>query len=172
MIHQVFFFLISDQGHYTFLYGHTKHDQEGGRKEQTNKHRLGLAPSERGASLLQFCAALRAFTGYRGRIFARNFHEDTRNADSSLDCQSFHLLTVSFCCVLLWTAISSRLFTSAHLCQLTLSVFSGTFLPLLHFRLAFRPFVWVLVPTRTKRSSEWHQHKRKRMLPTVSKYLE
>ena len=27
--------LISEKGHYTFLYGHTKHNREGGRKEQT-----------------------------------------------------------------------------------------------------------------------------------------
>ena len=42
--------LISDQGHYTFLYGHTKHNQEGGRKE-TTKHGLGSASSARGGSL-------------------------------------------------------------------------------------------------------------------------
>ena len=37
--------LISDQGYYTFLYGNTKLNRKGGRKEQTNKHRLGSAPS-------------------------------------------------------------------------------------------------------------------------------
>ena len=35
--------LIFDQWHYTFLYGHTKHNREGGGKEQTNKHGLGSA---------------------------------------------------------------------------------------------------------------------------------
>ena len=39
--------LIFDQGHYTFLYGHTKHNRECGRKEQTNKHGLGSVPSAR-----------------------------------------------------------------------------------------------------------------------------
>ena len=38
--------LISNQGHYTFLYRHTKHTT-GGRKEQMNKHGLELAPSAR-----------------------------------------------------------------------------------------------------------------------------
>ena len=78
--------LISSQGHYTFLYGHTKHNREGGRKEQTNKHGSGSAPNARGGSLWHFCAALRAFAGNRGRILARNFHKATRNADSSYDC--------------------------------------------------------------------------------------
>ena len=39
--------LTSDQGHYTFLYRYAKHNREGGGKEQTNKHGLGLAPSAR-----------------------------------------------------------------------------------------------------------------------------
>ena len=42
------FSLISDQGYYTFIYVHAKHNREGGRKEQTNKHWLGSAPSARG----------------------------------------------------------------------------------------------------------------------------
>ena len=45
--HRLMVSLISDQGHYTFLYGHTKHNREGGRKEQTNKHGLWSAPSAR-----------------------------------------------------------------------------------------------------------------------------
>ena len=43
--------VVSDQGHYTFLYRYTKHNREGGGKEQTNKHGLGLAPSARKGSL-------------------------------------------------------------------------------------------------------------------------
>ena len=126
----------------------TQNNREGGRKEQTNKHRLGFAPSARkGKSLWHFCAALRAFAGYRGRILARNFHKATRNADSSLDCllclASIFSLPPSVDCVLLWTAISNRLFSSALLCQLTLSVFSGTFLPSSTSGLVLRPFVWV-----------------------------
>ena len=39
------FFLVSDQRHYTFLYGYAKHNREDGKKEQRNKHGLRLAPS-------------------------------------------------------------------------------------------------------------------------------
>ena len=39
--------VVSDQGHNTFLYKHAKHNQEGGGKEQTNKHGLGSVPSVR-----------------------------------------------------------------------------------------------------------------------------
>ena len=50
-------------------------------------------------------------------------------------------------CVLPWTAISSRLVSSAFLCQLPLSVFSGSFLSSstsgLGRDLALRPFLWV-----------------------------
>ena len=53
---------------------------------------------------------------YRRRIIARNFHKATRNADSSLGCllcpASILSLLPSADCVLLWTAISSRLFSS------------------------------------------------------------
>ena len=154
--------LISNQGHYTFLYRYTKHNREGGRKEQTNKHGLGSAPSARsGESMWHFCAALHAFAGYRGQIIARNFHKATRNADSSLDCflcpTSIFSLPPSDDCVLLWTAISSRLFSSALLCQLTLSVFSRTFLPSSTSDLALRPFVWVSHQNRNECYPSCHE---------------
>ena len=156
--------MVFDQGHYTFLYGHAKHNQEVGGKEQTNKHGLGSAPSaRRGMSMWHFCAALRAFAGYRGRVLARNFHKATWNADSSLDCPAaIFSLPPPADCVLLWTAISSRLFPSALLCQLPLSVFSGTFLPSstsgLAGDLALRPFVWVSLQSRQRDSLTGAQH--------------
>ena len=97
------------------------------------------------ATLLSSSACI--FAGYRGRIFAWNFHKATSNADSSLDgllCPvSIFSRTLSADFILLWTAISSRLFSTALLCQLTLSVFSGTFLPSSTFGLELWPFVWV-----------------------------
>ena len=145
VIHLVVFFLISDQGHNTFLYGHTKHNRECRGKEQTNKHGLGLAQSTERRSLcdtfVQLSVHLQAITGV---YFAQNLHKATRNADSSLDCPASILSQPpSADCVLLWTSISSRLFSSSLLCQLTPSVFPGTFLPSPTTGLAHRPFVWV-----------------------------
>ena len=39
--------VVSDQGYYTFHYRYAKQNREGERKEQTNKHGLGSAPSAR-----------------------------------------------------------------------------------------------------------------------------
>ena len=87
-----------------------------------------------------FCAALCAFAGYCGCVFCTKFPQ----SHSSLDYPaSIFSLPPSADCVLLWTAISSRLFSSTLLCQLTLSVFSGTFLPSSTSVLPLRPFVWV-----------------------------
>ena len=111
--------LTSKQGHYTFLYSHTKHNREGGRKEQTNKHGLGSAPSaRRRKSMWHFCAALRAFAGYHGRVFCAKLPQKQQAMVSSVGCVLLLLLT----------ALSSRLVSSAFLCQLTLSVFSWTFI--------------------------------------------
>ena len=156
VIHQV----VSDQEHYTFLYRYAKHNRESRGKEQTNKHGLGSAPSTRGGSLGHFCAALHAFAGYRGQIIARNFPKSTRNADLSFDCPSSIFSLPPFAdCVLLWTAISSQLLSSALLCQLTLFVFSPTFLPSstsgLMGDLALRPFVWV---SRQSKEILWPAH--------------
>ena len=83
-----------------------------------------------------------------GVYFARNFHKAPRNADSSLDCPaSIFSPPPSVDCVLLCTTISGRLFSSALLCQLALSVFSGAFLPStnsgLEGGIALRPFMCV-----------------------------
>ena len=44
---------------------------------------LGLLQSQEWSSLWHFCAALRASAGYHERVFERNSHKVTRNADSS-----------------------------------------------------------------------------------------
>ena len=124
------------------------------RAKRTNEQIRTLVSSQRMRRefLWHFCAALRAFAGYRGRVLAWNFHKATRNADSSLDC---YLKPTALFCWHISSTLFSRpvsspfcyLFSLALLCQLTLSVFSGTFL--LSFTsglardLAFRPFVWV-----------------------------
>ena len=43
--------LVSDRVHYTFNNGHTKHNREGGRKEQTNKYGLGLLQAQERESM-------------------------------------------------------------------------------------------------------------------------
>ena len=68
------------------------------RKKQTNKHGLGSAPSaKRGKSIWHFCAALRGFTGYRGRVFCAKLPQNHLEywLISRLPC--FHLFTASFC---------------------------------------------------------------------------
>ena len=122
--------LISNQEHCTFLYRYAKHNWEGGIKEQTNKHGLGSAPSTRGGvcdTFVQLSVHLQAIVGV---YFVWNFHKATRNTDSSLVCPvlSSFSLPPSANCVLLWTAISNRLFSSALLC-LSLSSLGPTFPP-------------------------------------------
>ena len=98
-----------------------------------NKRRntgLGQLQALEGLSLcdtfVQLSVHLQAITGV---YFSQNFLKATRNTDSSLDYPtSIFSLPPSADCVLLCTAIWSRLFSSALLCLLTLSVFSGTFL--------------------------------------------
>ena len=60
-------FLIPDQGYYTFLYGHTKYNREGGRKNKRTNTDLGqLQARER--EFVTLCI-LCAFVDYRGRVF-------------------------------------------------------------------------------------------------------
>ena len=154
---------VSNQGHYTFLYGHTKPNREGGRKEQTNKRRLRSTSSSRGRSLWQFCVALRTFTDYRRPVLAQNFHKATRNDDSSLDCPV--LLTGLFCSFLLTVLFSPPLPTDS-LCLL------WDLLSLLHFRsggISHPPALCVnFASKQTKGFSDRYSHKQKRMLPIVS----
>ena len=138
--------LASDQGHYTFLYGHTKHNQEGGRM---NKHGLGSAPSARKRSLWH-CAF---------------FSPATSNADI---LRWFYLLTAS--CVLLWTATSRRLVSPALHCQLvSLSSLGPSFPPPLLVSREISPSGPLCgFHAKTDRDSDQRQHKRKWMLPIVS----
>ena len=94
------------------------------------------------------------------------------SVDSLLCPASIFSLPPSANCVLLWTDTSSPLFSSVFLCQLVLSVFSGTFLPLSH------PVSREISPSdplcgfrfKTKRFSYRHQHKGKLMLPIASHF--
>ena len=110
-----------------------------------------------------------------GMYTVRNFHKATRNASSSL--------TVFSHCLLLATAISNRLFSSAFLCQLALSVFSRTFLPSSTPGIRAKidkEIVW-LAPTQTEmncyaschtsqcQNSLWHD---KRMKQTSTKGVQ
>ena len=142
--------LTSDQGHYTFLYGYTEHNRDGGRKELTNKHGLGSAPSARKESLFDtFCAVLCAFVDYHGRVFCAKHPQ--KPMLSSVDCVLLLLLT----------AISSRLISPVLLCQLTLCLLCD--LPsFFHFRSRGRSRSQALcvgfVPKQTKRFSERRAH--------------
>ena len=69
-------FLISDRVYFTFLY--VKHNREGGRNEQTNKHGLGPAPIARGGILWHFWDILWANVSVYS---SKNSHKATSNAD-------------------------------------------------------------------------------------------
>ena len=115
--------LISDQGHYTFLYGYTKHNREDGRKGQMNTD-LGQLQAQEGEFRDPFCA----------------FFELTRACTRvKLPQKPLAMLTSVDCVLLLLlTALSSRLISftpfrwlspSAPFCWMSYSVFSRTFLP-------------------------------------------
>ena len=164
VIHLVFFFLISDQGHYTFLYGYGKHNREGGGKEQTNKHGLALIPSEsRRKYMWHFYAALRAFAGYRRRVFCAKLQQSHQEywLISWLLC--FQLLTASFCW--LCPSLNSYLKLTALFCTPWPTTFPCLLwdLPsLVYLRPCAMAFCVGFAPKQTKRSCEWHQQKRKR----------
>ena len=97
-------------------------------KEQTNKHALGSAPSARKGvcdTLHSPCICSLSWAC----ILRETSTKATRNANSSLSS-----LTTSFCWPSFpWTAISRRLLSSAHRCQL-LSLFAVGPSSLLYFR--------------------------------------
>ena len=139
----VFFFFISGQGYFTFLYGDAKHNREGGRKEQTNKHGLGSAPSARvGWSVTLFCASCeltRACT--RAKTLTKPLAKLTSVDWSPLCPTLISLLTCSINWSLLLHSAASFSWTLSS-CRLT----SGAFLPSsfsLVGDLAHKPFVWV-----------------------------
>ena len=132
--------LISDQGYYKLLFGHTKHNREGGRKEQMNKNGLGSVPSTRKWSLWHFLCILWA----KANVYSsENSHKATSNADlnsrvghpgicrsigpschlSDLSSSLFFALLSSIDCLLLLS------FVDVSLCWLSSSVLSWAFLP-------------------------------------------
>ena len=145
------------------FYGHTKHNREGERKEQTNKNGFGSPPSATGGSLWHSCAALRAFVGYRRRVLVRNSNKVTRNADSSLDCP---VLSTGLFCSLLLTVFFSLPLSSGSLCLL------WDLPSLLHFRSRGRSHPQALcvgfVPKQKKGFTDRHPHKQTRMPPISS----
>ena len=176
--------LTSDPGHYTFLYRYAKHNWEGGRKEKTNKHGLGLASSARKGKSVTLCILWANVSVYSNEIvtsYLQCWHLALVNpasvgqqvlavvfltsVDSLLCPTSVFSLPPSSDCVILCTAISSQLFSSALRCQL-LCLLSD--LPsLLYFWSRGRSHPQALcvgfMPKETKRSSEWCQHKWKQI---------
>ena len=77
--------LISCQRYFTFLYGHTKHNihnREGGGKENKQTRTWVSSKRKKGEAcdtFQAFCASV----GWHERVFNRNSHKATRNADSS-----------------------------------------------------------------------------------------
>ena len=130
------------------------------RVEEKNKWTntdLGQLQVQEGGSLWDnFVQLSKHYQAIMGVNFVWNFHKVIRHADSLDYPASIFSLPLSADCVLLWTAISSRPFSSTLLCQLALSVFSGTFLPSsisdLVRDLTLRPFVWVSHQNRQRDS--------------------
>ena len=73
--------LISSQGYFTFLYKHTKHNREGGRKENKQSQTWVSSKHKKG-KVCDTCVAFCASMGYCKHVFERNSHTATRNADS------------------------------------------------------------------------------------------
>ena len=138
MIHLVVF-LISVQGYLYILYRYpwTKHNWEGRKKEQTNKHRLGSAQSARRGEVYVTLFVHSVFLWANVSVYSsENSHKATSNADlasrvgpqvlaaaflTSIDwsppCPTHLpdwpvLSTGPFCCFLPLTALSCRLSSS------------------------------------------------------------
>ena len=145
-------------GGISHFFTNTQNTQPREWKGKKNNHGLGLAPSAR--SRWHFCAALRAFAGYCGRVFVRNFHKATMNADLSSRvgqpgiCRSTGPSSrlSDFCWRVstlpwshLWTDLFCRLVSVASFNWLRPSAFSRAFLPSstsdLMGDLARKPFV-------------------------------
>ena len=161
--------LTSDQGHFTFLYRYAKHNREGERKKQTNKHGLESGLSARKGSLWH-CAfyeltwactrsshkplTMRTTSRVGWPGLCRLAGLCSRLSDfCSLSC--FHLLTASYC--RLCHSLDSYLKPTGLFCpalSTTLSIFSRTFLPSstsgLVGDIVPKPFVWVLRQNRQR----------------------
>ena len=74
--------VVSDQGHYTFLYRYAKYNREGGRKNKRTNTGLGQLQAQEGGSVcdtfVQLSVHLQAIAGV---YFARNFYKVTNIAD-------------------------------------------------------------------------------------------
>ena len=130
--------------------------------EEKNKRTnidLGQHQAPQGGSL---CDTVQSVI-YRERVLERNSHKPLT-------------MLTSVDCVLLWSVISSRLFSSAFLYQLTLSVFSGTFRPSstsgLVGDLALRSFVWVSHENRQKDSLSGANTNGNKLLRIVSQWIK
>ena len=162
-----------NQEHYMFLYGHTKNNRKGGRKNKRTNIGLGQLQVQEGEVYVTFlCNSLCICRLSRACIFREKKKPLTMLTSSRISlpglCRStglssrlsnfcwlfsspyLHLLTASFswlCPSLDCYLKPTVLFSSALLCQLALSVFSRTFLPSstsgLAGDLALRPFVSV-----------------------------
>ena len=74
--------LISDQGYYTFHYGHTEYNRVGGRKVQTNRHGFGSAPSARRGEVYVILLVHSVFLWANASLYSsENSHKATSNAD-------------------------------------------------------------------------------------------
>ena len=156
--------VVPDQGYYAFLYGHTKYNREGGRKNKRTNMDLGqLQAQERGSlcnTFVQFSVHLYTIAGV---YFVQNFYKATRNANSSLTVFSHCLLMPTFLSRQLPHAGCPPLPTVVNC--LSLSFLGHSFPPPLLVSREISPSVLCVgfVPKQTKRSSDWRQHKRKRI---------
>ena len=74
--------VVSDQGHYTFLYRYAKHNREGGRKNKRTNTVLGQLLAQVGVSLCDTFVLLSVhLQAIVGVYFARNFYKATNNVD-------------------------------------------------------------------------------------------
>ena len=74
VIHLVFFFLISNQGYYTFHYRYSKHSLEDGRK-RTSEHNTVLGQLQAQEREFVTLCILCAFVDYRRRVFCAKLQQ-------------------------------------------------------------------------------------------------
>ena len=157
--------LISNQGYYTFLYRHTKHNQ---RVKEKNKQTWGWVSSKckKERSLWHFLCTLWA---NMSMCSSENSLKATSNADLSSRvgqcslCRSTDLSShfSDFCSSLFsaWLSFPPDLFSPGTFCWLPSSVFSQTFLSSSTSSLTHRLFVWVSCQNRLRnRLTGTHTH--------------
>ena len=138
-------------------------------EKRTNKHGLWLAPSARREKFVTFS---KHSVSYRERIFKRNSHKATRNADSSSHVGqpnlSPQLLAVAFLLLIIvlppstdWLILLTSLFCLLRCFPWDLPFSSSSGLV---GNLARKPFGWVSRQNRQRESSDWH-------LPTPNQWI-